>query len=118
MVELTVVGNGSSVGDSRASGAARLPELPPLLGLDGLLGVRVRPRVAVEEDVLLERGVLVHALELGHGDDGLLALSCGAGPRALNIVVGRHCCRIKECCLSYVLLYPVTLGTEKAVRAT
>lgn len=23
-------------------------------------------------------------------------------------------CRIRECCFSYVLLYPVTLGTEKA----
>lgn len=52
--------------------------------------MRVGSGVAVEEDVLLERGVFVHALELGHGDDGLLPLSGAGRAWALNIVVGRH----------------------------
>lgn len=52
--------------------------------------MRVDLCVAVEENVLLERRVLVHAVEFCHGDDGLLALSARAGPRALNVVVGRH----------------------------
>lgn len=52
--------------------------------------MRVGSGVAVEEDVLLERGVFVHALELSHGDDGLLPLSGAGRAWALNIVVGRH----------------------------
>lgn len=88
---LTLVGDGGTVVDGLSSGrAAGLPELPPGLLLGGGLGVRVDAGVAVEEDVLLQRRVLVHALELGHGDNGLLPLSSRAGARPLNIVVGRH----------------------------
>jgi hypothetical protein len=88
--KLTFIRNSASVGDGSRGGRTGLPELPPLLDLDGGRGVGVDLCVAVEEDVLLERSVFVHAVELGHGDDGLLALSARASPRALNIVVGRH----------------------------
>ena len=90
-MRLTLVGDGTRVLNGSGSGSrAGFPELPPGLLLDGLLCVRVGARVAVEEDVLLKRRVLVHALELGHGDNGLLPLSSRAGARPLNIVVGRH----------------------------
>lgn len=116
---LTFIRDKASVGDGSSGGRTGLPELPPLLDLDGGRGVGVDLCVAVEEDVLLERGVFVHAVEFSHGDDGLLALSARAGPRALNIVVGRHVgVELGIGCCSYVLLYPVTLGTEKAFRAT
>lgn len=73
---LTVFGDGTGVGNgSRGCWGARLPELPPGLLLDRLFGVGVGLGVAVEEDVLLERRVLIHALELGHGDNRLLPLS-------------------------------------------
>jgi hypothetical protein len=116
----TVVGNCAGV-DHRASGRCRagLPELPPGLLLRRLLGVRVGLVVAVEEDVLLERGVLVHAFELGHGDDGLLPLSGRAGARPLDIVGGRHdLVELRNAVLVCVLLYPETLVTEKACLAT
>jgi hypothetical protein len=89
--KLTLVGNSTGIlNGSGGSSRARLPELPPGLLLGRLLGVRVGASVAVEEDVLLKRSVLVHALELGHGDDRLLPLSGRAGTGPLNIVVGRH----------------------------
>lgn len=85
----TVVGDLSSkVGAALGGAAARLPPLLLLRGL--LLVVTSGPGVAVEEDVLLQSSVLVHALELGHGDDGLLALSSAAGAPALDIFAGCH----------------------------
>jgi len=97
LVKLTVVRDSAGVLDgSGGGGRTRLPELPPGLLLLGLLGVRVGSGVAVEEDVLLERRVLVHALELGHGDDGLLPLSGAGGAGALNIVVGRHLVELRN----------------------
>jgi hypothetical protein len=90
-MQLTLVGDGARVlHGGGGGGRARFPELVPGLLLGGLLGVRVGAGVAVEEDVLLERGELVHALELGHADNRLLALSARAGSWPLNIVVGRH----------------------------
>lgn len=97
MVKLTVIRDSAGVLDgSSGGGRARLPELPPGLLLLGLLGVRVGSGVAVEEDVLLERRVLVHALELSHGDNGLLPLSGAGGAWALNIVVGRHLVELRN----------------------
>lgn len=96
-MQLTLVRNSAGVGNgSCRSSRARLPELPPGLLLGGLALVRVRPVVAVEEDVLLQRRVLVHALELGHADNGLLPISGRAGARPLDVVGGRHGGRLKN----------------------
>ena len=95
----TLVGHGSRVLNGRGGRRrAGLPKLPPGLLLGRLFGVRVRPRVTVEQNVLLQRRVLVHALELGHADNGLLALSSRAGAGPHNIIVGRHLGGLKKCC--------------------
>lgn len=66
-----VVGNDRGIGDGWAL-FARGPELPPgLLLLDGLVLELGGARVAVELDVLLQGGILVHALEGGQRHDGL-----------------------------------------------
>lgn len=88
MKKTYIVGNGSSILDGLDGGrAARLPELPPLLALVAVgVGVRVGLCVAVEKNVLLQGRVLVHAIETGHGDDGLGAGSHGG--ISLDVVAG------------------------------
>jgi hypothetical protein len=80
--------------------------------------VRVDACVAVEEDVLLEGRVLVHALELGHGHDGLLPLRTGAGAGAL--IGRRHVVDIKEKCTrgGVLLIFGFLLRHREGVPAT
>lgn len=86
---LTVIGN--LRGDIDTTSGLSAAGLPPLLLLGCLLDlVTGGPGVAVKQDVLLQGSVLVHALELGHRDDGLLALSSAAGAPALDIFAGCH----------------------------
>ena len=92
---LTVIGN--LRGDIDTTSGLSAAGLPPLLLLGCLLDlVTGGPGVAVKQDVLLQGSVLVHALELGHGDDGLLPLSGAGGAGALNIVVGRHLVELRN----------------------